>query len=75
MYHDYMCFHHAADLAVYIDYMQKSNSVKEGLKGVFKKSALYSKEDEHLDNHDKCVNWILSYVESNNIRLKYVKAK
>ena len=72
---DYLTFHFNEDLSIYMDYVRKDNSVMEGLRRVFNKSALFSKEEEYLNNHDRCVNWILSVVRDNNINLNYKLAK
>ena len=68
---DYSCFHHSRDLGIYAEYVKNDNSIVEGLRRVFNKSSLYSKEIEYLDNHDRCVNWILYYVRNNDIQLNY----
>ena len=58
-----------------MEYTRRDNSFIEGLRGIFKKSSLYNKENDCLDNHERCVNWILSYIRNNNITLNYVRAK
>ena len=75
MYFDYANFYGGDDLGLYIDYTRRNNSIIEGLKGIFKKSSLYNKENIYLDNHNRCVNWILSFVKRKGIQLSYVKAK
>ncbi len=72
---DYELYYHSDDLGVFMEYIRRDNSIIEGLKKIFKKSSLYTKEDEFLDNHDRCVNWILSFVKDNEIRLNYRLAK
>ena len=72
---EYSLFHRSDDLGIYIEYVRKDNSIIEGLRKIFNKSSLYNREDEYLDNHERCVNWILSFVKENNIRLNYRLAK
>ncbi len=75
MYFDYANFYSGDDLGLYIDYTRRNNSIIEGLKGIFKKSSLYNKENVYLESHERCLKWILSCIKRKNITLNYVKAK
>lgn len=72
---EYTLFHRSDDLGIYIEYIRKDNSIIEGLRKIFNKSSLYNRENEYLNNHERCVNWILSFVKENNIILNYRLAK
>ncbi len=75
MMFDYEHFYHGDDFNSYIAYQANNNSIKEGLKSIFKHSSLYNKENLYLDTHNRCINWILHYIRHNNLELNYNKAK
>ena len=68
---DYSIFYRGDDLGIYLEYVKRNNSIAEGIKGIFGKSSLYTKENIHLDNHDRCVQWIMDVIKNNNIKLQY----
>ena len=72
---DYSCFYRKDELKAYIRYNEKNNSIKEGIKSIFGKSSLYSKETKYLDNHERCIEWILSYIRRHHLKLNYNQAK
>lgn len=72
---DYTLFHRGDDLGVYLEYIKKDNTIIAGLMKVLHNSALYNSENKYLNNHDRCVNWILSVVREKEINLSYRLAK
>ncbi len=72
---DYSLFHRSEDLGIYMKYVKMDNSIIEGLRKVFHNSSLYNNEEIYLNNHERCVNWILSVVREKDIQLNYRLAK
>jgi len=68
---DYSIYYRGDDLKVYLDYVIRNNSIKDGIKSIFKKSALYNKENIYLDNHERCIDFIMSIVKKDDIKLNY----
>ena len=61
MIRDYNYFYRGKDLLNYIEYSSKRNSIMRGLKQVFSKSYLSNHENECLNNHDMCLDWVREY--------------
>ena len=56
-------YYSGSDFIGYIDYLKKKSSVKFALKMIFDKSYFNSLEGQCLNNHDKCVEWVLDYCD------------
>lgn len=54
-------FYCGNDFAGYIDYLKRKTSIKYALKMIFDKSYFGSLEGECLNNHEKCVSWVVDY--------------
>ena len=61
MIRDYNSFYRGKNLLYYIEYSEKRNSVMRGLKQVFNRSFLSTRENECLNNHELCLEWINEY--------------
>lgn len=69
MYRDYNIFYGGNDLASYIEYIKRRNSIRQGLKCIFKRSYLYSQEAKYLNCHDNCSWWLFNYCKNNSMNL------
>ena len=63
---DYNTFYSGEDLAGFIDYSKKRNSVMVALKAIFKSSRLSQREIECLYDHNKCMEWIMEFYNYND---------
>ncbi len=68
---DFQNYYSGADFYSYIEYNRANNSFREGLRSVFKKSSLYNNENIHLNNHQRCIEWILEFIKTKNIKFNY----
>ena len=62
---DSRIYYSGDDLLGYISYLKKSNSIFRSFGQLFSKANLFSKENVYLNNHNKCVDWILDYFKEN----------
>ena len=70
MINEYNYFYGGNDLYSFIAYTRQHNSIKYGLKQIFSKTNLYSKEDDYLKEHEECVDWILDYCKKKKLSLQ-----
>jgi len=68
---DFQNYYRGDDFYSFIEYNRTNNSFREGLRSVFKKSSLYNNENLHLNNHQRCVEWILEFIKNKGIRFNY----
>ena len=61
MLYDSNNYYSGSDFLGYIEYLRRTNSIKNGLKNLFRKTDLYSKQLDYLTEHEKCVYWIQEY--------------
>ena len=54
-------FYSGQDLLGYVEYSLKRNSIRNGLKSLFCKSYLYSDGIKCLNDHNRCVEWIVEH--------------
>ncbi len=54
-------FYRGSDLVGYIEYSKKKNSIVNGLKSLFSRTYLFSREAQCLSDHNKCAEWIINY--------------
>ena len=64
-------FYSGGDFIGYIDYLRRQQSMKYILKMIFDKSYLYSAEGQCLNNHQKCVEYVLNYCNRRGIEIIY----
>ena len=68
-------FYGGQDLLGYVEYSLQRNSIKNGLKSLFSKSYLYSDETKCLNDHNRCVEWIVEHCNLDSYQNTYkVKA-
>ena len=63
------------ELISYIAYLTKVNSIKHGLKSIFNKTYLYSREGKLLNDHTRCMEWLLNYCRKNFLGVKLLSRK
>ena len=56
-------FYAGADFIGFIEYTRKQNSIKQGLKSIFSKTYLFTREGQYLNEHDYCSKWIMNYCQ------------
>ncbi len=74
----YSRYYHGVDLGGYIRYSKKRNSILYGLRSALSKSYLNAKENQYLNNHEMCANWLIEYcksIDGNSILNQYSLAK
>lgn len=64
---DYYTYYHGGDLACFMAYFTKSNSIGFGLQLLLNNSKLSQREIECLLNHEMCLEWILEFCISKDI--------
>ena len=64
--YDYNVYYHCDDLDSFINYFKRYNSIQFALGLIFRKSSLSKREIECLFNHEKCVDWINEFFNSQN---------
>lgn len=64
---DYNVYYHGDDLAYFMAYFNKRNSIKFGLQLIFSYSKLSQREIECLLDHNKCFDWINEFCISKEI--------
>lgn len=65
MIYDYNTYHRGKDLEAFIEYTKEQNSIVSAIKTIFKKSKLFKREKECLDDHQECINWMDNYLVKN----------
>lgn len=68
---DHQIYYRGEDFRAYIAYNRANNSYLEGLKSIFRRSSLYNKENLYLNNHERCMDWMLSFIKERDITLNY----
>lgn len=63
----YIYFCRNNDLAGYVEYLRRRNSIKNNLKYIFSGSKLYSEEQEDLFKHEQCAKWIYDYCKRHDM--------
>lgn len=70
---DYKIFYNGEDLAGFIEYSKKRNSIKTALEYIFKSSHLSKNEAQCLFNHEKCKEWIVKFYDYEDSMYKKTK--
>ena len=60
-------FYAGADFIGFIEYTRRQNSIRQGLKSIFNKAYLYSREGYYLNNHDYCSKWIMRFCHARDL--------
>lgn len=75
MHRDSVLFYGGSDLRSYTAYIQKKNSIRQGLKSVFSRSYLLSDEGQCLNDHNRCIEWLMDYCDNNSLQINYQMKK
>lgn len=70
---DYYLYYSGSDLASYMAYLKRRNSIKQGLKCIFNRSYLYTNEFRYLNHHDKCSKWMYDFCVRNSMPIDISK--
>lgn len=63
-----------SELVGYIEYTKIDNSFITNMKKVFEGSSIDDKELYYLEEHQKCVDWIIDFCDENKLSLSYLKS-
>lgn len=71
MKRDYSIFYRGNDLASYIEYCSRRNSIRQGLRCLFQRSYLYTRDNRYLNRHEKCSEWLYDFCKNNSMEISY----
>jgi len=74
MIFDYNIYFRKSELIGYSEYVRENSSILYNLKKAFGISSLNDKEYFYLNEHEKCINWIIEFCDKNNLAISYRKA-
>ena len=66
---DLSMFYRGSDLISFYEYTKRRNSIKNGLRSIFKNTHLYSDEDMYLSQHEKCSQWVYEFCKKNSMNM------
>ena len=66
-------FYSGDDLGSYIEYMSRKNSIRNNIRNILSRSYLLSDESKYLNDHTKCVEWIIDYCKYYDLTLSGVR--
>lgn len=72
---DYNTYYHGYDLKMCIEYTRENNSFNNNLINIFRNTFLHKKEEECLDNHEKCMKWLhdRNSKQTSHVNAQYAK--
>ena len=62
-------FYRGSDIVSFYEYTRRRNSIREGLKNIFRSTHIYNDEDKYLQQHDKCSEWVYEFCKNNSMSL------
>lgn len=73
MLSDYYCYYKGKNLNDYINYSRNNNSILNAIKNIFKNTRLNNRENECLNNHNLCTEYILNTTNNNSFSRRKIR--
>lgn len=71
MIKDSNIYYRGSDIISFIEYVRQRNSISQGLKCIFSRSYLYTKEADCLNHHNQCAQWLFDYCKEQSLEVPF----